>query len=637
VWVVTKEVSRSTAPSSVVQQFLALVTREGDTKQKNFVALTTIGGKNALFSYDTFVDAGLCYRDGNGRLPEPQDNILVITTKQGNVVLNNTTKEIRAGNMLYRVGSETSLFYYKMKESGEQELLIDFRAAFGWTANILDITYTGDSCGVKIREDNEIAEYLVDVRVNAVPAFKTETVGLTVPIIPRGVYSDVTVDTVKLVMSADYPLANWFVYSAVNGTTGQEESYLFIFYPEYAYEGRNDKPDDWEELKSIIGYYVRPETAEVTEGEIDYTSWACRCVPLEMKQSFEEGKMCYTKEYGYTYNVPTFQQDSVLNDYLSGNILLPIFRNIDDLVNVNVNYWQDVPYGQRPVFVNRSTHEYKFVDIRNYTVVDENGNEVRKQGSVSEIYPAPVGVCSYYGGVSREYRTYEEQDKVNRYVYFGTSKGSVVKVVDADTVTLSLPYDEFSCNQTISIDEFKLYRVGLRAIKNKDAELLYDFEETLVVAGASLRTEGSAEDSTISNKEVNIKELEEESRKSFEGFGDWSLQNLINKIDEGASFIIVFTFEILPLFFGLLLVVLTGCAMAGDSKIVQLFADKVIDPVKVLTFGKRQLQEFKIVESWWVLVLGYIAFGLAYQGNLLRIVEWTLTYLGKFAEYIQYL
>lgn len=71
-------------------------------------------------------------------------------------------------------------------------------------------------------------------------------------------------------------------------------------------------------------------------------------------------------------------------------------------------------------------------------------------------------------------------------------------------------------------------------------------------------------------------------------------------------------------------------------KIVQLLSMKLIDPIKILTVGKRNIETFKFKDAFVSLMLGYTIFALILNGNLLRIIQWLLNSYSQLLDLIKY-
>jgi hypothetical protein len=118
---------------------------------------------------------------------------------------------------------------------------------------------------------------------------------------------------------------------------------------------------------------------------------------------------------------------------------------------------------------------------------------------------------------------------------------------------------------------------------------------------------------------------------------DWltglGTSDLITAIDEGASFLIIFTFEVMPIIGIILMTILIGLSFVGEIKIVQILCTKFIDPVRILTFGNRDITNWNWRKVLVPCILLYIAFALFLNGNIIRIIMWGAEWYGTIMKW----
>lgn len=78
------------------------------------------------------------------------------------------------------------------------------------------------------------------------------------------------------------------------------------------------------------------------------------------------------------------------------------------------------------------------------------------------------------------------------------------------------------------------------------------------------------------------------------------------------------------------LTIIVGLSLMSDNKIIQKIVAKTIDPVKILTFGRRSFDQLTKKNSIVILMLGYAVFILIADGNILRVI----VMLSKMMAYI---
>ena len=80
-------------------------------------------------------------------------------------------------------------------------------------------------------------------------------------------------------------------------------------------------------------------------------------------------------------------------------------------------------------------------------------------------------------------------------------------------------------------------------------------------------------------------------------------------------------FEVLPIVGYCTLVILLGLTMLARYPLIQKFFTKFVDPVKILTFGKRDITNFEWRECIVSLIIGACTFSLLQNYNILKILE----------------
>lgn len=584
-------------------------------------AISTTQG-DMLIKYQDLVDMGLFFTEENGGSATPDadnDYILVLDSMFGQVKLNNQTNEIVVGNVLYKLpkNSNTVLFKYVTDNDGKSVLMIDFRAAFGWSNNIASIVTTGDGEGytVSVKTQERANRSLLrrakvklpkpfisindDNRIGVVQANRAN----------KGDKCD------KAVISAGYPLANWVVFSGEDATTGLSKSYAFVFYPKSAFNG--NAPNDLDKLKSIVGY------------SIDSPDWACRVVEISSEYTDEPGKITYHENLGYIYNLPEWS-DFTMDKYLSGEYLLPISKNGKEIVNACVNVFDGCPYGSRPTGNNNEC-----IDIKG------NKSQMASSADSAKTKAAPAGISVFFGGKkvpskqasSSTLNASEGRASNSSLYYFGTSGFFVEKDRNGDFVasisfTSTSPYE-----LTWKLDKAdKLYKVYVTTESKNDNNGTYDYITRWVMYDTVLKSSTSVLEEQPPEE---VKIADGEQKDKYNGFEEFSLEYLINMIDYSSSWIIYFVFKVIPLIGIVCITILVGISMISDMKIVRIFCEKLFDPVKILTLGRLTIEQLDFKKSFLGLMLGYIGFAFMLDGNLLRIIMWLLEFYDVIMELIK--
>lgn len=384
--------------------------------------------------------------------------------------------------------------------------------------------------------------------------------------------------------------------------------------------------------------------------------------------SRDPGAIYWVDSIGYIYNLPSVDEFT-LKDYLEGKYILPLAVDESNttnpiITNYNLNYYGTsqgfdgtnkvegvhLPYGV--VLSPNSTKPY--ITIGGVDSIYDGVPDIAKKGDVFEtdgsttyvlpfvvgteastymradnmtadnapkyFIPAPVGIYTKFGGNALETMTVND---MTRYVtdaakvYYGSSQ---IKLNTSDSQTTSKLFNFVSTlYNPVSLDGgVEAYRVFRSA----------DSGDVLVINPLNIQEEAGAGVGKVEIDDYFTNPLED----WLDGLGT---NSLITKIDNGASFLIIFAFQVLPLIGIIVMTVLIGLSFIGDIKIVQMLFDKIIDPIRILTFGARD------VHTWYwrnVLVpclLLYLAFALFLNGNVIRLIMWGAEWYGAIMRWFR--
>ena len=634
-----------TLPSEDVDDMLANVERDMSklTNVKAYSAIATITDE-LMVSYDQFVENGALYSDGS--TPVAVDDVLTVYSKYGEIKLNNRTKEIVVGNTLYQLADSSTVLF---KESSGR-LLIDFRAVYGWSVDYADINVVGNgasySINVEDKENPGVSVQLADIAVKLPKSFYTSDGQELAAVVKKGVVNN----TPCLMSLANYCLANWVIYQGVN-ESGEPVDACFVYYPKEAL-GLMDDPDaedklkaDAEEMTRLLGY------------RLDSDRWVVRKFELQRDNNYDDdesniaeavstkGMWQYHPTYGYIYNLPDWSEFT-MEKYVNGEYILPISYSKSDncLYNANVNTFEGCVYGERPVAGKDSEGYRSTVDIKG-----NNGTKSTvKDISGLKSYAAPAGIISFMGHTRVTYYP-ASSDIVKKSIaksiynvssgvirgtgssfYFGTSLLNQAEVEKNGDITVTLDY----------VDQLQ----GGRADRNytaefvlQDSDKFYDLQEIRVSEGShctyiTFRDAKLEELTDLSKKDNSVTVESGEVMLDWDGFDKLKTESIIAKIDAGTSFTIIFCLKIFPLIAAILLTILVGMSMMADNKVIQWVCEKTIDPVYIITFGKKHLGELDWKRSTFGLIIGYFVFTLMYNGNLIRLVQFITKAYGALVQ-----
>lgn len=554
-------------------------------KSDSLEAIATLQN-DVLFDYKSMIAAGLVT---SSETPKPEDGgmVLRIPTKKGNIILNQRTHEIRVGTVVYRVPTSLQLFEYTT-----DSLMVDFRVVYGWASDKADITYAKSSSGNQSMSLPAPSSEFLSTNKFASRAIYEPTVLATGKLSSSSYLPTMVSIKDSIILSSNYYKASWVIYQAYDSDAGQEHDYLINYYNKDIAGSRVD--DESDILKSLVGYSPTND------------NWVVRVTPLDRKYNSNEGEISYISGVGYVYNVPSKWS---LNDYLNGDIMLPIVdSNIFtpdsvNFVDMNLSTYEccEYEYGLLPMLKN---HTYSVFDLYNKesTVIDDT-NSAFFAGM--GIYVAPAGVQNFYGS----YMEYSDLGTVAKardsLLFLGndmvTYNGNQLKIV-ATGISLQIS------------NSAKVYRV---AVDSGGTQYFQIYDADIEIA----------EDADVQNKLESIEVIVDDGANDvYEDDFKYRIKAFISAIDDAVSMVITITFYIVPYAVIVLLTMLVGISVMADNKFLQLVVSKTIDPVKILTFGRRNFADFRIRDTFISLIIAYLIFGLLLRGNFFRIllslIEW---------------
>lgn len=342
-----------------------------------------------------------------------------------------------------------------------------------------------------------------------------------------------------------------------------------------------------------------------------------------------DGAMYWLESIGFVYNMPTIS-DFTLEKYLSGQYPLPIAvtsKSVSSasqlgIVNYNMNYWgtwvnkdnqaQDrVPYGY-------SLDDKGYVHYKDGSVYISSDSLPKQSDNLSDeilpYYPpgysgdsmvlAPSGVYFYFGGNTKENvpaTTVSQSLTTLNEFYYGSSRVTFKSINNDNTASYEMGSTSY---YPIKMDNSSTF---YRVYRLKNHDVLIN-NGNILMGGSS-----SIQDVIVDSYVV------EPPDNPLDRLG---ATTLLRMIDEGASWLIVIAFKIIPIIGIILMTILIGLSFIGQNKVVQTLAEKVIDPVRILTFGARDITNWHFKKVLLPCLLLYITFALFYNGNLIKIVMW---------------
>lgn len=376
------------------------------------------------------------------------------------------------------------------------------------------------------------------------------------------------------------------------------------------------------------------------------------------------GIMYWVDSVGYVYNVPKMGEFTWAK-YFNGDIMLPLVANKEpatEIINLNLDYYgssnqkdgssQKLYYG---TYITNDGFKYVQCDSNGITDIDATidsltadklkgkdadtnpdsdvldtpmkvGNDVTTyivdgNGTVVEsvFIPAPSGIYVAFGQNTFETWIVSKLSSYivdANYVYYGNTQ----LTLQPKSINDSTTGFKFSGATTWNAFTIPNSTIMYRVHKTNTVS-------TLIITPSSLQSASASGIDTVEIDDLSTNPIEDWLNKI-------GANSLLQSIDEGASWLIVITFNVLPIVGIILMTILVGLAFLAENQIVQMFCDKVIDPVKIMTFGRRDIHRWNWRKVLLPCIIMYCVFALFLNGNLIMIVQSLAEWYGVISEWI---
>lgn len=349
------------------------------------------------------------------------------------------------------------------------------------------------------------------------------------------------------------------------------------------------------------------------------------------------GAVYWLEGIGFVYNMPTVDEFT-LEKYLAGVYPLPLAYNNTNaygykdmcIVNYNMNYWgnaqnksgntiKKVPYGyslSEKGYVHYSGNHSVLAGcgIDSLPVSDDKADSKWLPFDEDKVRLAPTGIYYSFGGnpyeVQKAGSTTQYMTTQNQFYWGGTR---VVLSSTGDGTNYLYNYVSYKYNH-LSLDSIIEFN---RVYSSKKQDVLV-YNGNVNVAATSLVSTVTIDDYALGQIENPLDRL--------------GATDLLTAIDEGASFAIIFSFNVFPIIGFLIMMLLIALSFVGENSVVQKLCDK-FDPVRFLTFGHRNITTWTWNKVLIPCTLLLCMFAVFYNGNLIRIVQWCFEWYSTIMRY----
>lgn len=611
---------------------------------------------------------GITQRDGEGfrangneQSAQRQNGSLAQRSGFGEVILRNNVsdKRIRVGSTVYLLDDATEVFAFNIEDSsieweddsdinrdstiygrGDKQLYVDFRVAYGWATSELNFyncqTTSSDSGIAK----NVVVTYGKNISTRGANIRNIKQSGLSgnsrtpfmVSLI-NGLYKkdensnneeDIKIyrtTTGKaaylLPMVNNYSCASFAIVNMPSQNGGHNIMCIQYVPACESTKHMNKESDNIENLGRLKlpdfgdNYYRRIDNITNIVKEFD-------------EDNIQEGSWYSYPNFGCVYCLPVYNSGvEAENDFYdkwldeSNNYLLPLCFINGEVVDMSMPYFPTVAkYGKQPeqIAQNNSMSCIPNVSGVSYLMWDEQMN---KQ-SITELQ--------------------DNESVSSRRYYFGSM---IALINSSNSKTMSIP--GLTSNNKVT----ELLPNVTENLKFIRVDTMYDYMYTggssgeangfqiySVVPESLLYDVVSSDDNKKSEVTVGSMGSATDLYKDYESF---TFEELINKIDKCESIIILFSIVVLPYIGFTLSLIVFGISLCADLKLVQWFCNNVIDPIKILTFGQKDVNTVGGIKYFSCVLCVVIGFALVADGNILRVIIWLSAFITEAIRLFQML
>lgn len=604
--------------------------------------------------------------------PTIDGDILMLATEYSNIYLDRSKKHVVVGSCVYDVsGTDTNEIWTK---SGD-DIYVNFRALLGWTGDFMVFKNEGGVISVRIKATNTVngkfnnmtGSHAKDyaIRIHLMDINK----GITEWMINPSEGNNVSIqgfskskqksDKNFVPLSSMYPFANYFVYISDNAldTTDEFHDWLFVFKPRNIQVNGNKIDYDDKDSRKLLADHMG---INLDNWGPDITVWA---YPLYKDNSDHIGMpkdIKYEQEYGYIcYPSSSYaNQVDMLLDYMSPDYVLSTSDN---------------PTTSLPFYID-SSGEIRCANYNTFTYMNASGNEV-----LMDYGDIPATILLDMDVVKKSLRNM--QGKLNTFTqwvmeaHYGTGSSiptfskqitGVVnykdcKVFPAVTspalLFLNLQEYDFNTVKASSVNGAQLYWGTLRVNISKDKsgkdilkvgsqafsdELMKQKFLLMRETGSSTTTVGKwfsvsaltafslnpIQDRDSSNTGITSKPVVG-ALLSLVDTIDWkefTKERLLEDFEFTVAILMILALNLLPRASLAIMLLLIMLGSITNVKIWQLFCDRVFDPYRLLTAGRRDIHTFKPGITFRNSIIAMAVFSLFLDGTIIHVYEWIIEF-----------
>lgn len=508
-------------------------------------------------------------------------------------------------------------------------LYVDFRIIYGWASNEIKLYQMNVNVDTNLStqkqivvsagkamtsddasgEDIEVRQVYVGINSNMHVASGWNTCR---------VLPSYTADGHSAFLAANsYQLATWALL-VNNIRTGTENVSVITYFPKLAFSQLGvEEPSGDKGIDGLKG--AMPKGRKVIESE----DHVCRYSQIQIQgvsnkgDSLTVGKWYRDKNFGYVYIMPTEQEWKNNNGYkkwVSDEWSLPMVKasgtQQESVIDMSMPAFQSsgVKYGDLRVDTNTTKMVPCISSLSRYLYKEpvmsmQNLSTARPQDSVGGTNNRTYE--NYFFGVHQL-----KKEGSDWYIAgIGTQAGQEFKV-NVDEV------GELKFIQPIRV--YQAAYSGEQDMKTYEVYTAAPSSITYVEASGEKSVEGGSK--VFGGDPLNV----------FRDFDKFTFDNAVEWLDSTLTLVIVFAVEVLPLLLFTLSLVVFGFALTADFKVVKMFCNKIFDPIKFCTGGRKDVNNVGGIKFFICVLLITAGFALCVDGNIIRIMQWIFEIVGTY-------
>lgn len=559
-----------------------------------------------IVGYDLLRDKKVLY------IYTKESDIIIVDGKNNVIHKGNTYIRFNDNDILYRMTDDNKLQVNFVALYGLKDVVFDIvptTSNDGYTVRITDNKFTfkqSDSSALSksynfivsknMNGDNvaEYKRYTYNKNTGQKLFYNDKTIEMFMPLttlLGYTNYSDfqadagnIVVDEVLVPLSMNNPMGNYLLYQNYE-KSGVLNEYILFMYPKGTVKLSDKKADV--ELSDL--FYFMPENLD----NYDYQLFKLSDIPkTEDSQSFVKnidnvGWCLVANTCGNTtQNIP-----SKVQDYVEGKILSPMI------------YVADTNYSATLYTLNYNTSDninWKDLNFDNY----DGGTMTPAATCLQSLFTDPRLVTTINTQTISSL-------KVKR-IFYGTLAADITK-----NGVVSLFADR---NLKINSDG-KFRALSINKYRDKNTKNIYRYSGNYMLIYDGMKV---VINSLLKPETVEINRSEKELEEFFSQFDDITFSNFIKNLDNGMSIAYYIMTRVVPMIISTLLTILLLFSFISDIKIVQIFCEKVVDPVWLITFGNYNIQTMNTRVLIFSLIGALTIMGIIQAGNLELIITWLI-------------